>query len=761
MINRLTIRLFCIVSLITLLVMSSFVAVRYVANAELMESTSQERGLAVAKRVAASVKPTIWNIYNKSYNRTYTAEFADAILDAEMDSEFIQGIKVFGNFGHLYMGKIKRDNQQIERFNADNDELNWKQQPNRISYPVSLGAMTIGHVEVSYSDKEFAETLRSSLWVDITQVAIVSLLFVGSLYIVLRLALVSPMQSLQVAQHALDALDEAVFVVNKDGHVIDINPSYTTITHYKESEILHRPPAIYATDRAQLPIFQFAADTLKKKKSWSGQVVGQRKDGSTFPGWLNINIVEPVEGVLNDTNTTYVGVLTDIAEKQEAEQKLHHLAYFDTLTQIPNRYSFMLRLEADIHLASRQSSALALLFIDLDNFKWTNDSFGHEAGDLLLIEIANRLKARLRKSDTVYRIGGDEFTVIVSSYMDNDSLVQLAEDLVGTIGRTFYVDEHKIKPGASIGISTFPGDAANAHELIKRADSAMFQAKEQGRGQVCFFSSHLEQQRQRDQMIIEGLKEAIQEDELDLHYQPKVMLRPDGFEVIGAEALLRWHRDGEVVSTPDRFIPIAEQSNLICELGYWVIDKSCRQIAEWKEQSLGPLTIAVNLSPRQFKDSQLCDYLDSCLQKYQIQPGELELEITESAVIEDIQGSIKTLTRLQSMGISIAMDDFGTGYSSLGYLKQLPIEVLKIDRSFISTIPNPDDNDAIVKAIFSMANALGLEVVAEGIENQQQLEFLVANNCQVGQGYYFSQPLPVKQFKHWLTAQARPLLSKA
>ena len=216
-----------------------------------------------------------------------------------------------------------------------------------------------------------------------------------------------------------------------------------------------------------------------------------------------------------------------------------------------------------------------------------------------------------------------------------------------------------------------------------------------------------------------------------------------------------------MVSTPDRFIPIAEQSNLICELGYWVIDKSCRQIAEWKQQSLGPLTIAVNLSPRQFKDSQLCDYLDSCLQKYGIQPGELELEITESAVIEDIEGSIKTLTRLQSMGISIAMDDFGTGYSSLGYLKQLPIEVLKIDRSFISTIPNPDDNDAIVKAIFSMASALGLEVVAEGIENQQQLEFLVANDCQVGQGYYFSQPLPVKQFKHWLTAQARPLLSKA
>jgi len=750
MINRLTIRLFCIVSLITLLVMTAFVAMRYLANAELMQSTSEQRGLEVAKRVAVSVKPTIWNIYNKSYNRAYTAEFADAILDAEMDSNFIKGIKVFGNFGHLYMGKLKH-NDEIRRLETDQDEKIWQQYPNHVRYPVSLGTMTIGHVEVSYSDKEFAATLRKSLWVDITQVAIVSLLFVGSLYVVLRLALMSPMQSLQVAQHSLNALDEAVLVVNKDGHVIDINPSYTTITDFKEQEILNQPPAIYSADGNQLPIFSYAAESLKQQKSWAGKVIGKRKDGSSFPGWLTINVVEPIEEQMADEDTTYVGVLTDITEKQEAEQKLHQLAYYDTLTQVPNRYSFMLRLEADIHYAMRQSSPLALLFIDLDNFKWTNDSFGHDAGDLLLIEVANRLQAHLRESDSLYRIGGDEFTVIVSSYADSNSLMELAQELVSAIDNCFYINGHRVKAGASIGISTFPDDGTNAQELIKRADSAMFQAKEQGRGQACFFSYQLEQQRHQDQMIVEGLKEAIQKNELHLFYQPKCALSKDGLRVMGAEALIRWLRNGEMVSPPDCFIPIAEQSNLICEIGYWVIDQACQQITSWKQQGIESLTIAVNLSPRQLKDAQLFDYLKASLEKYQINPGELELEITESAVIEDISGSIKTLNRLQSLGISIAMDDFGTGYSSLAYLNKLPIEVLKIDRSFINTIPNSDDNDAIVKSIFSMAHTLGLEVVAEGVENQEQLDFLIANNCQIGQGYLFAKPMPVEQFEVWLT----------
>jgi len=749
MINRLTIRLFCIFSLITVLVMASFLAVRYIANTELMQSTSEQRGLEVAKRVAASVKPTIWNIYNKSYNRAYTAEFADAILDAEMDSAFVQGIKVYGNFGHLYMGKFKyRD--EIRHFTTDEDDSIWSNQPHRIRYPVSQGVMTIGHVEVSYNDKAFADTLQQSLWVDITQVAIVGMLFMVSLSVVLRLALLPPMRSLQVAQQSLNALNEAVLVVNSYGHVIDSNPGYSRITGFKADDILDSPAAICSPDQPDNCIFSFAEATLQHTRHWSGDVIGHRKDGSTFPGWLTINVVDAGDGPLTDDDITYVAVLTDITEKLEAEQQLHRLAYYDTLTGAPNRHAFIQRLDEVIAQATADKSSLALLFIDLDNFKWINDSFGHDTGDRLLTEVTHRVQAQLEEKDSLYRIGGDEFTIIVPGIDDNTMLLELAESLITAINASFCVAGKRITPEASIGISTFPRDGKTARELIRRADAAMFHAKEQGRGQACFFSYRLERQRQQDQVILEGLKEAITNNEFQLYYQPKCALANGECRVVGAEALIRWQRDGQMVSPPDRFIPIAEQSTLICDIGYWVIEQACQQIAQWRTLHHTPLNIAVNLSPRQFKDAQLFSYLQNTLQKYQIRPGELELEITESAVIEDISGSVATLNRLQALGVTVAMDDFGTGYSSLAYLSQLPVQVLKIDRSFISTVPDSPENDAIIKAIFSMARALELKVVAEGVENQQQLDFLISNRCQIGQGYYFSRPLEASEFENWL-----------
>ncbi len=744
MINNLTRRLLIIVSIITVLVMAAFVGLRYQTNMQMMQRTLTENSEAVAKRVAESVKPTIWNIYNKSYNRKYTNESSAAILDAEMQPNFIDGIKVFGNFGHLYMGKIKVDSV-VKDFNKDADEAKWRQHELKSNYPIKFGTMTIGHVEVSYNANDYQDDLTRSLLLDVTQVLVISFLFVFFLLLVLRKALVAPLQSLQIAQQALNSLDEAVFVVDEKGRIIDSNPSYITLTNYEEP--FHYPP-IFTTGSESASIFKAYSKEQPQAEHWSGDVIVHRKDGSTFPGLLNINIVNNRKESVN-----YVGVLSNVSEKIAAEKKLNRLAYFDTLTQIPNRHSFMQSLEESMTYAENRQTSLALLFIDLDHFKWTNDTYGHNVGDKLLIEIAKRLKQSLRQIDSVYRIGGDEFTVIVPNYTNLNALADIANRLIEAICAPLTIDEHPMRHNASIGISTYPVDATDSKSLIQCADAAMFRAKEQGRAQSCFFSASLEQQRQFENELIYELKNAILNQKLALYYQPKYALSSSEQSIVGAEALLRWQREDGQFCSPEIFIELAEQNELIGELGQWVITQACQQIQHWRETYKKELTIAVNLSARQFNDVNLITNLSQVMDSYSIQPGELEIEITERAVIENIDESIAILHRLQAMGISIAMDDFGTGYSSLSYLKQLPINVLKIDRSFIDRVSKSQADNAIVTAILTMAFALDLEVVAEGIETQEQLNYLIDNHCQIGQGYLLARPMPSDEFDNMLHSQ--------
>lgn len=744
MINNLTRRLLVIVSIITVLVMAVFVALRYQTNMQMMQRTLTENSEAVAKRVAESVKPTIWNIYNKSYNRKYTNESSTAILDAEMQPNFIDGIKVFGNFGHLYMGKIKVDNV-VKDFNREADESKWRQHELKTNYPIKFGTMTIGHVEVSYNADDYQDDLTRSLLLDVTQVLVISFLFVFFLLLVLRKALVAPLQSLQIAQQALNSLDEAVFVVDEEGRIIDSNPSYTTLTNYKEP--FHYPP-IFTSQSESSSIFKAYSKEQSQAEHWSGDVIVHRKDGSTFPGLLNINIVNNGKESVN-----YVGVLSNVSEKIAAEKKLNHLAYFDTLTQIPNRHSFMQSLQESITYAKNRQSSLALLFIDLDHFKWTNDTYGHNVGDKLLIEIASRLKQSLQQVDSVYRIGGDEFTVIVPNYTNLSTLADIANRLIEAICAPLTIDEHPMRHNASIGISTYPTDAIDSKNLIQCADAAMFRAKEQGRAQSCFFSASLEQQRKFENELIYELKSAIVNQKLALYYQPKYALSDSEQSIVGAEALLRWQREDGQFCSPETFIELAEKNELIGELGQWVITQACQQIQHWRETYNLELTIAINLSARQFNDVNLITNLSQVMNRYDIQPGELEIEITERAVIENIDESIAILHSLQAMGISIAMDDFGTGYSSLSYLKLLPINVLKIDRSFIDRVSKSQADNAIVTAILTMAFALDLEVVAEGIETLEQLNYLIDNHCQIGQGYLLARPMPSDDFDNMLHSQ--------
>lgn len=744
MINNLTRRLLIIVSIITILVMAAFVGLRYQTNMQMMQRTLTENSEAVAKRVAESVKPTIWNIYNKSYNRKYTNESSAAILDAEMLPNFIDGIKVFGNFGHLYMGKIKVDGV-VKVFNKEADETKWRQHELKSNYPIKFGTMTIGHVEVSYNANDYQDDLTRSLLLDVTQVLVISFLFVFFLLLVLRKALVAPLQSLQIAQQALNSLDEAVFVVDEEGRIIDSNPSYITLTNYEEP--FHYPP-IFTSGSESVSIFEAYSKEQPQAEHWSGDVIVHRKDGSTFPGLLNVNIVNNKKESVN-----YVGVLSNVSEKIAAEKKLNHLAYFDTLTQIPNRHSFMQSLQESMTYAENRQSTVALLFIDLDHFKWTNDTYGHNVGDKLLIEIAKRLKQSLRQIDSVYRIGGDEFTVIVPNYTNLNALADIANRLIEAICAPLTIDDHPMRHNASIGISTYPVDATDSKSLIQCADAAMFRAKEQGRAQSCFFSASLEQQRQFENELIYELKNAILNQKLALYYQPKYALSNSEQSIVGAEALLRWQREDGQFCSPEIFIELAEQNELIGELGQWVITQACQQIQHWRETYKGELTIAVNLSARQFNDVNLIKNLSQVMDSYNIQPGELEIEITERAVIENIDESIAILHRLQAMGISIAMDDFGTGYSSLSYLKQLPINVLKIDRSFIDRVSKSQADNAIVTAILTMAFALDLEVVAEGIETPEQLNYLIDNHCQIGQGYLLARPMPSDDFDNMLHSQ--------
>ena len=446
-------------------------------------------------------------------------------------------------------------------------------------------------------------------------------------------------------------------------------------------------------------------------------------------------------------------MLSNVSEKIAAEKKLNHLAYFDTLTQIPNRHSFMQSLQESMTYAENRQSTVALLFIDLDHFKWTNDTYGHNVGDKLLIEIAKRLKQSLRQIDSVYRIGGDEFTVIVPNYTNLNALADIANRLIEAICAPLTIDDHPMRHNASIGISTYPVDATDSKSLIQCADAAMFRAKEQGRAQSCFFSASLERQRQFENELIYELKNAILNQKLALYYQPKYALSNSEQSIVGAEALLRWQREDGQFCSPEIFIELAEQNELIGELGQWVITQACQKIQHWRETYKGELTIAVNLSARQFNDVNLIKNLSQVIDSYNIQPGELEIEITERAVIENIDESIAILHRLQAMGISIAMDDFGTGYSSLSYLKQLPINVLKIDRSFIDRVSKSQADNAIVTAILTMAFALDLEVVAEGIETPEQLNYLIDNHCQIGQGYLLARPMPSDDFDNMLHSQ--------
>ncbi|MBF0463296.1 MAG: EAL domain-containing protein [Magnetococcales bacterium] len=541
-----------------------------------------------------------------------------------------------------------------------------------------------------------------------------------------------------------DRAGEAIVVTDAQGLITNVNPAYERITGHRREEVLGKNPNINKSGRHDLAFYQDMWGQLLETGHWAGEVWDRRKDGGLYPKWLSINAIRDASATL----THYVAIFLDISDQKDAEHRLERLAFYDALTGLPNRLFFRDRLAHAIAQARRQGSQMALLFVDLDRFKWVNDTMGHAAGDDLLKEIACRLQGCVRESDTVARLGGDEFTLILTNVDHSDHVAMLAQKLIAAIREPVILLGQNVHVGVSVGIALFPKDANDMETLIKYADIAMYQAKGAGRNTFRFVSADLHAKAFNRIAMEDDLHQALQRQELIPYYQPKLDLATQ--RLSGAEALARWVKpDGSLVQ-PNQFIPLAEETGLILPIGQRILTIACRNTAAWTQGQSLPFKMAVNISSREFQQPNLLEQISHTLQETGLPAERLEIEITESMVMGNVEKAIAVMHGLRNLGISLAMDDFGTGYSSLGYLRRFPLNILKIDQSFVRHLPGGQGEGAIVDAILAMAHGLGLKVVAEGVETEEQLEYLRQRECETIQGYLFGKPMPEAAFLTFL-----------
>ncbi|HEX6832772.1 MAG TPA: EAL domain-containing protein [Rudaea sp.] len=541
----------------------------------------------------------------------------------------------------------------------------------------------------------------------------------------------------RISAEVINSMAEAVSVTDLDFNFVSVNHAFTRMTGYTEAEVLGQPAALLNCAQHSAQFYQAMRSEFVSAGHWRGELWQKRKDGEEFLCWLEISAVHDAHGV----RTHYVGVMADITDRKRAEQELRYLANYDTMTGLPNRTLLAERLSQAVIRARRTGRKVAVLFLDLDRFKHVNDSMGHAAGDRVLKATGIRLRANVRESDTVARLGGDEFTVVLEDLRDNEEAERVAHKLMSVFSVPLGLEtgqEVVITP--SIGISLYPDHGQVPSDLLKFADTAMYQAKERGRNTYMIYTETMDAAARERANTVSALRKAIERNELSLVFQPKLALLDN--QITGAEALLRWHSEdlGEV--PPSRFIPLAEEIGIIVEIGEFVLDAACAQLKRWHDQGLGDLSVAVNLSVLQLLRGELVQKLREILAEHGIGAGQLELELTESMLMANAEQSVRTLTELKEIGVSLAIDDFGTGYSSLSYLKRLPIDTLKIDQTFVGDITTDPDDEAITATIITMAHSLGLNVVAEGVETIGQLEYLREQGCDEIQGHWLSPPLP-------------------
>ncbi|MCK9386884.1 MAG: EAL domain-containing protein [Sulfuritalea sp.] len=550
---------------------------------------------------------------------------------------------------------------------------------------------------------------------------------------------------LQIAASVHQAISEAITVTDANNRIIAINPAFTQVTGYAADEVIGQGPGLLKSGRHDLPYYQEMWQTLEATGRWQGEIWNRRKSGEVYPEWLSINTIHDSDGKV----LRRIAMFSDITEKKRSEETIWRQANYDSLTELPNRRLFRDRLQQEILKAQRADQYVALLFVDLDRFKEVNDTLGHHTGDLLLIEAARRVCECVRATDTVARLGGDEFTVIMSDLADTDRVGKVAQSVLLALAAPFLLGKDAVYVSASIGITIFPSDADNVESLLKNADQAMYAAKEHGRNRFSYFTASMQEIAQTRLLLSNDLRNAIAAGQLEVYLQPIVELATG--RIFKAEALLRWHHPTHGMVGPAHFIPIAEETGLINEIGDWVFKESARTAKRWFDAGLlkatddGLIQISVNKSPRQFFSGNTHETWIDYLEEIGLPAKCIAIEITEGLLLDDRPEVAERLLRFREAGFRVSLDDFGTGYSAMSYLKKFPLDFLKIDQSFVRDMVTDHGDQAIVEAIIVMAHKLGLKVIAEGIETTEQCEMLKAAGCDYGQGYLFARPMPAAE----------------
>ena len=552
-------------------------------------------------------------------------------------------------------------------------------------------------------------------------------------------------KDLRMAATVFEHSTSAILITDPAGYIVQANEAFSRVSGHAVSDVLDQFPSMLIVDDQQQAHLRYVLKQLNQRGTWEGEVWLKRRSGEHYPAWVGINAVLDDEGDL----ASYVCFFTDISERKASEQRIHRLAYYDALTHLPNRTLFQDRLYTALQQAERNSSWVVLMFLDLDRFKPINDSLGHAAGDRMLKDMAERLLDCVDDDDTVARMGGDEFTLLLqpraSREMALNRAIHVAENILARLVRPFVLENREFFVTASIGIALSPQDGSELSQLMKNADTAMYHAKERGKNNFQFYQADMNASALERLELESDLRHALEQDEFVLYYQPQ--FSGDGKRLTGAEALLRWRHPRRGLVPPGDFIPVIEELGLVVDVGDWVLREASRQLKAWHRDKVRVPKVSVNISARQFSDGHLGTRIATILDETGLPPACLELELTESILMREVDKAMQILDSLKNLGLSIAVDDFGTGYSSLNYLKQFPIDVLKIDRTFVDGLPEGEQDAQIARAIIAMAHSLNLAVIAEGVETHEQLEFLREHGCDEVQGYLFGRPMPASQFE--------------